>query len=254
MPLLETKTNDQFITECLELKKVADVARLKEERVGKDGLIHPQYVTALLNKYADDDAFFTGDAGSSKLWMLRHIDTNGKRKMLCSLLHGTMANSMPQALGIKKAFPDRQVIALCGDGGLSMLLGDLLTIVQENLPIKIVVFNNHSLNFVELEQKVDGLLDNFTKLTNPDFGKVAEAIGIYGITQKDGYGLEEAMQKFLAHDGPALIDIHTNPVELVMPPEPNFEQVKSTSLYAMKAVLAGRAEEVKDLIVNNFIK
>jgi pyruvate dehydrogenase (quinone) len=254
LPLLETKQNNEFIQECLELKKVADAARLKEERVGKDGLIHPQYVTALLNKYADDDAFFTGDAGSSKLWMLRHIDTNGKRKMLCSLLHGTMANSMPQALGIKQAFPDRQVIALCGDGGLSMLLGDLLTVVQDNLPIKIVVFNNHSLNFVELEQKVDGLLDNFTKLTNPDFGKVAEAIGIYGMTQKDGYGLEEAMQKFLAHDGPALIDIHTNPVELVMPPEPKFEQVKSTSLYAMKAILAGRGDEVKDLIVNNFIK
>ena len=254
MPLLDEKTNTAFLDECLELKKLSDELRLKEERIGKDGLIHPQYLAALLNKYADDDAFFTGDAGSSKIWMLRHIDTNGKRRMLCSLLHGTMANSMPQALGIKKAFPNRQVIALCGDGGLAMLLGDLLTIVQEKLPIKIVVVNNQSLNFVELEQKIAGLLDNYTHLLNPDFGKVADAIGIFGMTQKTGEGLEDAVQKFLAHDGPALLDVYTNPVELVMPPEPSFEQVKSTSMYAMRALLAGRVDDVKDLIVNNFIK
>lgn len=254
LPLLDEKTDTAFLDECLALKKLSDELRKKEERVGKDGLIHPQYLAALLNKYADDDAFFTGDAGSSKIWMLRHIDANGKRRMLCSLLHGTMANSMPQALGIKKAFPDRQVIALCGDGGLAMLLGDLLTIVQEKLPIKIVVVNNQSLNFVELEQKIEGLLDNYTYLLNPDFGKVAESMGIFGMTQKTGDGLEEAVQKFLAHDGPALLDVYTNPVELVMPPEPNFEQVKSTSMYAMRALLAGRVDDVKDLIVNNFIK
>ena len=254
MPLLDEKTNTSFLDECLALKKLSDELRRKEERIGKDGLIHPQYLAALLNKYADDDAFFTGDAGSSKIWMLRHIDTNGKRRMLCSLLHGTMANSMPQALGIQKAFPDRQVIALCGDGGLAMLLGDLLTIVQEKLPIKIVVVNNHSLNFVELEQKIAGLLDNYTHLLNPDFGKLADAIGIFGMTQKHGDGLEDAIQKFLAHEGPALLDVYTNPVELVMPPEPSFEQVKSTSMYAMRALLAGRVDDVKDLIVNNFIK
>ena len=254
LPLLDEKTNTAFLDECLALKKLSDELRLKEERIGKDGLIHPQYLAALLNKYADDDTFFTGDAGSSKIWMLRHIDTNGKRRMLCSLLHGTMANSMPQALGIKKAFPERQVIAICGDGGLAMLLGDLLTIVQEKLPIKIVVVNNQSLNFVELEQKMEGLLDNYTYLLNPDFGKVADAIGIFGMTQKTGEGLEEAVQKFLAHDGPALLDVYTNPVELVMPPEPSFEQVKSTSMYAMRALLAGRVDDVKDLIVNNFIK
>nr|WP_174506059.1 thiamine pyrophosphate-dependent enzyme [Acinetobacter sp. Marseille-Q1620] len=254
LPLLDEKQDTHFLDECLELKKLSNELRKKEERVGKDGLIHPQYVAALLNQYADDDAFFTGDAGSSKIWMLRHIDTNGKRRMLCSLLHGTMANAMPQALGIKKAFPDRQVIAICGDGGLAMLLGDLLTIIQEKLPIKIVVINNQSLNFVELEQKIEGLLDNYTHLLNPDFGKVAESIGIFGMTQKHGDGLEDAIQKFLAHDGPALIDIHTNPVELVMPPTPQLDQVKSTSMYAMRALLAGRVDDVKDLIVNNFIK
>ena len=254
MPLLDEKTNTAFLDEGLALKKLSDELRRKEERIGNDGLIHPQYLAALLNKYADDDAFFTGDAGSSKIWMLRHIDTNGKRRMLCSLLHGTMANSMPQALGIQKAFPNRQVIAICGDGGLAMLLGDLLTLVQEKLPLKIVVVNNHSLNFVELEQKIAGLLDNYTHLLNPDFGKVADAIGIFGMTQKHGDGLENAIKNFLAHEGPALLDVYTNPVELVMPPEPSFEQVKSTSMYAMRALLAGRVDDVKDLIVNNFIK
>lgn len=254
LPLVDVKTDREFLDECLVLKKLSDELRQKEERIGKDGLIHPQYLVSLLNKYADDDAFFTGDAGSSKIWMLRHIDANGKRRMLCSLLHGTMANSMPQALGIKKAFPDRQVIAICGDGGLAMLLGDLLTIVQEKLPIKIVVINNQSLNFVELEQKIEGLLDNYTHLLNPDFGKVAESIGIFGMTQTHGDGLENAVQKFLAYDGAALLNVHTNPVELVMPPEPSLEQVKSTSMYAMRALLAGRVDDVKDLIVNNFIK
>ena len=254
LPLVDVKTDREFLDECLVLKKISDELRQKEERIGKDGLIHPQYLVSLLNKYADDDAFFTGDAGSSKIWMLRHIDANGKRRMLCSLLHGTMANSMPQALGIKKAFPDRQVIAICGDGGLAMLLGDLLTIVQEKLPIKIVVINNQSLNFVELEQKIEGLLDNYTHLLNPDFGKVAESIGIFGMTQTHGDGLENAVQKFLAYDGAVLLNVHTNPVELVMPPEPSLEQVKSTSMYAMRALLAGRVDDVKDLIVNNFIK
>lgn len=254
LPLLDLKLNTRYLEECLALKKECDVHRAKEERVGKDGLIHPQYLLSLFNQYADDDAVFTADAGSSKIWVLRHVDMNGKRRTLCSLLHGTMANAMPQALGIQKAFPDRQVIAVCGDGGLSMLLGDLLTTVQENLPIKIVVINNSSLNFVELEQKVEGLLDNFTHLKNPDFGKVAEAMGLFGLTQTTGEGLEETVRRFLQHQGPALLDVHTNPVELVMPPNPNFDQVKSTSLYAMKALLAGRGDEVKDLVVNNFIK
>ena len=254
LPLLENNDNHAFLDHCLQLKAEAHDARLKEERVGKDGLVHPQYLVSLLNKYADEDAIFTGDGGSPMVWILRHIDVNGQRRTLTSLLHGTMANAMPQALGIQKAFPNRQVIAICGDGGLAMLLGDLLTTIQEKLPIKIVVLNNSSLNFVELEQKVEGLLDNYTDLLNPDFGKVAEAIGIYGRTQKTGDGLEEAVQHFLKHEGPALLDVHTNPMELVMPPDPNLNQVTSTSMYAIKALLAGRVDDVKDLLVNNFVK
>lgn len=254
LPLLEKKSSSSFLEKCLVLKEESDVARRKEERVGKEGLIHPQYLVSLINQYADDDAFFTADGGSPIIWLLRHIDVNGQRRTLTSLLHGTMANAMPQALGIQKAFPQRQVIAICGDGGLAMLLGDLLTCIQEKLPIKIVVINNSSLNFVELEQKVEGLLDNFTYLQNPDFGHVAEAIGLKGMTQTHGEGLEQAVQAWLAHDGPALLDVHTNPMELVMPPDPNIGQVTSTSKYAVKALLAGRVDDVKSLLVNNFIK
>lgn len=254
MPLLENKTEADYLDECLSLKQVSDAERLKEERVGKEGLIHPQYLVSLLSQYADNDAFFTGDAGSAMVWILRHIQVNGHRRTLTSLVHGTMANAMPQALGIQKAFPNRQVIAICGDGGLAMLMGDLLTIIQEKLPIKIVVLNNSSLNFVELEQKVEGLLDNYTDLVNPDFGLIAQVIGLKGKTLTRGEGLEEAVQAFLKHEGPALLNVHTNPMELVFPPDPNLSQVASTSLYAAKAVFAGRIDDVKDLFVNNFMK
>jgi hypothetical protein len=142
------------------------------------------------------------------VWVLRHIRVNGRRRTLTSLLHGTMANAMPQALGLQKAFPGRQVISLSGDGGLAMLLGDLLTAVQENLPIKVVVFNNGSLNFVELEQKVEGLLDNYTDLKNPDFGRLAEVIGFHGRTVTRSEDLEEAVQDFLSQRGPALLDAY----------------------------------------------
>ena len=254
MPLLENKTEADYLDECLSLKQVSDAERLKEERVGKEGLIHPQYLVSLLSQYADNDAFFTGDAGSAMVWILRHIKVNGHLRTLTSLVHGSMANAMPQALGIQKAFPNRQVIAICGDGGLAMLMGDLLTIIQEKLPIKIVVLNNSSLNFVELEQKVEGLLDNYTDLVNPDFGLIAQVIGLKGKTLTRGEGLEEAVQAFLKHEGPALLNVHTNPMELVFPPDPNLSQVASTSLYAAKAVFAGRIDEVKDLFVNNFMK
>lgn len=254
LPSFEERHNGAFLESCLDLKIQSQEARRKEERVGKNGLIHPQYLMSLLNQYATEDAVFTADGGSPMVWVLRHVDVNGQRRTLSSLVHGTMANAMPQALGIQKAFPKRQVIAVCGDGGLAMLLGDLLTTIQEKLPIKIVVVNNSSLNFVELEQKVEGLLDNYTALKNPDFGKVAEAIGLYGRTQTTGEGLEQAVQDFLNHDGPALLDVHTNPMELVMPPDPNLSQVTATSIYAVKALLAGRMDDVKDLLVNNFVK
>lgn len=254
LPMLPPREDSSFLDECIEHRDKALKKREQEEQPGEGELIHPQHLTALLSKYATDDALFTADGGSPMVWVLRHIRVNGRRRTLTSLLHGTMANAMPQALGLQKAFPGRQVISLSGDGGLAMLLGDLLTAVQENLPIKVVVFNNGSLNFVELEQKVEGLLDNYTDLKNPDFGRLAEVIGFHGRTVTRSEDLEEAVQDFLAQRGPALLDVHTSRAELVMPPQIEAKQVAGTALYAAKAVLNGRFDDVKHLLVDNFLK
>ena len=191
---------------------------------------------------------FTADGGSPMVWCLRHVPSTGRNRTLISLTHGTMANAMPQALGIKAAFPDRQVIAMSGDGGLAMLLGDLLTAVQEALPIKVVVFDNSSLGFVELEQKVEGLLDAYTDLKNPDFARVAEAIGLWGRRVEKPDDLEAAVQAWLATPGPALLDVVTDRYELVMPPKVEASQVFGMALYSAKGVLSGRGGEVGKLL------
>lgn len=254
LPMLQPRLERSFLDECIERRDKAMATRRQEEQPGAGELIHPQYLTALLDRHAADDALFTADCGSPMVWVLRHIRVNGRRRTLTSLLHGTMANAMPQALGLQKAFPGRQVISLSGDGGLAMLLGDLLTAVQEDLPIKVVVFNNGSLNFVELEQKVAGLLDNYTELKNPDFGRLAEVIGFHGRTVTRNEDLESAVRGFLAAPGPALLDVHTSRTELVMPPQVEAGHVAGTALYAAKAALSGRMGEVKDLLTSNFLK
>ena len=254
LPMLPPREDGSFLQECIHHRERALERRAEEELPGEGELIHPQHLTALIDQHAADDALFTADCGSPMVWVLRHIHVNGRRRTLTSLLHGTMANAMPQALGLQKAFPTRQVVALCGDGGLTMLMGDLLTAVQENLPIKIVVFNNGSLNFVELEQKVGGLLDNYTDLKNPDFGRLAEVIGFHGRTVTRTVDLAAAVQELLAQPGPALLDVHTTPTELVMPPQVQAGQVAGTARYMAKAVLAGRIGDVKDLLTDNFLK
>jgi len=215
------------------------------------GKIHPQYLANLIDAHADRDAIFTADGGSPMVWLLRHVKANGARRTLISLTHGTMANAMPQALGAKKAFPDRQVVSLSGDGGIAMLLGDLLTAIQEKIPIKIAVFDNGSLGFVELEMKVEGLLNAYTDLINPDFAKVAEAIGFYGRRVERPEDLEAAVKEWLAHPGPALLDVLTSRMELVMPPHIDAKNVFGTALYSTKAFLGGRAGDVWDLVTEN---
>lgn len=243
-----------FLDDCLKLRSAALADLDKQAQPGRDGLIHPQQVAALLDRHAADDAIFTADGGSAMVWLLRHVRTNGRRRTLTSLLHGTMANAMPQALGIKKALPDRQVIALCGDGGLSMLLGDLLTAIQEKIALKIVVFNNGTLGFVEIEMKVEGLLNAYTDLINPDFGKLAEVIGFRGRTITRNEDLEQALVELLAHPGPALLDVRVNRTELVMPPHIELGMVLGTMLYGAKAVLGGHAHDVVDMIESNFVR
>jgi pyruvate dehydrogenase (quinone) len=253
LPRLAPREDRAFLDARLADHEAVLKDRAHQERSGKNGLIHPQQLTRLIDRYADDDAMFTADGGSPMVWCLRHTRATGDRRTLVSLLHGTMANAMPQALGLKKAFPDRQVISLSGDGGLAMLLGDLLTAVQEKIPIKVVVYDNGSLGFVELEMKVEGLLNAYTDLENPDFAKLAEVIGFAAWRVERNEDLEAAVIAFLAHPGPALLDVKVNRVELVMPPEVSASQVLGTALYSAKAILAGRAGDVVDLVESNLV-
>ena len=248
LPLLSEHSNDDFLKECLKERKKTEETLAADESAGDGAVIHPQYLTSLLDKYADEDALITGDVGSAMVWVLRHFKTNGKRRTLISLRNGSMANAMPMALGVKKAFPNRQVISLSGDGGLAMLMGDLLTIDQENLPIKIVVLNNSSLNFVELEMKTEGLLNSFTDLKNPNFSKIADAVGIKGFEATKTADLEQTVKEFLAYPGAALLDVHTNRYELIMPPAVTEKNIAGMVTYGMKALIGGRTTDIKGLL------
>lgn len=226
----------------------------KEGEESDPALIHPQFVANMLDQKAAENAIFVSDAGTSMVWMLRHVKANGKRRFLNTLLHGTMASGMPQAMGAKLAYPDQQVIAMCGDGSLTMLMGELLTLVQEQIPLKLVVFHNNSFGFVEMEQRVEGLVDHYTSLHNPDFAKLAEACGLAGWHVENAEALEPAMDAWLQHNGPALLDVKVNQMELVMPPKIEASQVAGTALFGVKAVLDGRTREVVDLLRNNFLR
>ena len=253
LPLLKQKTDDSFLT--AQLKVYADVKEKMQTYVddtGKKDLIHPEFVASRLDGLASNDAIFTVDTGMSCVWGSRYINATGGRKMLGSFNHGSMANAMPQAIGAALACPDRQVIALCGDGGLSMLLGDLATITQYNLPVKIIVFNNRSLGMVKLEMEVAGLPDWQTDMHNPDFAMVAQAMGMKGITVKDPDDVKQALREALSFKGPALVNVMTDPNALAMPPKIEFEQVKGMALSMTKLMLNGRMDEVLDTVKANY--
>lgn len=213
--------------------------------------IHPQYLTRLIDERADDDAVFIPDVGSPVVYTARYITATRERRIIGSFTHGSMANGLPMGIGAQAAFPNRQVISLSGDGGLSMLLGDLITLQQEQLPVKVVVYNNSSLNFIELEMKAAGFVTFATELDNPNFAKIAEAMGIWGRHVTDSADLPSAVDDFLAHDGPALLDVVTERQELSMPPAITAEQVKGFSLYAIRTVLSGQGTDLIDLAKAN---
>jgi pyruvate dehydrogenase (quinone) len=248
---LTERSDRGFLDDCVARHAKAFELLDKRATATEGGKIHPQYVASLIDRHASPDAIFTADGGSPTVWLLRHVKANGKRRTLISLTHGTMANAMPQALGAKRAFPDRQVISMSGDGGIAMLLGDLLTAIQEKIPIKVVVFNNGALGYVDLEMKVEGLLESYTGLENPDFSRVAEAIGFHSRRVERAGDLEAAVQDWLAQPGPALLDVVTSRMELVMPPFVGAQQVYGTALYSAKAMLGGRAGDVWDLVTEN---
>ena len=213
--------------------------------------IRPEYVAGLANQLAADDAVFTVDVGSPVVWAARYLHMNGRRRLVGSFNHGTMACALPHAIGAQTAFPGRQVIALAGDGGLTMLFGELLTLLQNRLPVKVIVFNNSSLNFVELEMKAAGIVNFGTDLDNPDFAAVGRALGAFGRRVEHPGELEQALADAFAHDGPAIVDVVTARQELSIPPAIGAEQAKGFSLYAIRTIMAGRADELLDLVTTN---
>ncbi|HET8867349.1 MAG TPA: ubiquinone-dependent pyruvate dehydrogenase [Agrococcus sp.] len=214
--------------------------------------VHPQYLARRIDELAADDAVFIPDVGSPVVYASRYLTMNGRRRLLGSFSHGSMANAVPQAVGVLAQDRARQTVTLSGDGGLTMLLGDLLALTQNRLPAKIVVFNNSSLNFVDLEMKAAGIVPFATDLENPNFAEVADAMGIRGWRVEDSAGVDAALTEAFAHDGPALVDVVTDPQELTIPPAIAFEQAKGFALYAIRTVLSGRGDELLDLARTNW--
>jgi pyruvate dehydrogenase (quinone) len=255
LPLLEDKEDRSYLDACLEHYKAARQG-LDDLAVGEPGRtpIHPQYVAKILDELAAEDAVFTCDVGTPTIWAARYLRMNGKRRLLGSFTHGSMANALPQAIGAQAAFPGRQVISMSGDGGLAMLLGELLSLRQLNLPVKLVVFSNSTLGFVELEMKAAGLVDFATELVNPNFAQLAESAGLLGRRVEKPEDLHAALKEALSHDGPAMVEVLVNRQELSMPPTITAEQVKGFSLYMIRAVLSGKGDEVVDLAKTNLLR
>jgi pyruvate dehydrogenase (quinone) len=255
LPKLDVKSDRSHLDRSLAGYRKAREG-LDDLATGRPGskLIHPQYLTKLISDHAAQDAVFTFDVGTPAIWVARYLKMNGRRRLIGSLMHGSMANAMPQAIGAQAAWPGRQVVSLSGDGGFAMLMGDFLTLVQQKLPVKVVVFNNGTLGFVALEMKASGFLESGTSLANPDFAAMARAIGVYAVRVEDPGTLEGAIIDFLAHHGPALLDVVTNPQELAMPPTITLEQVEGFSLWALRAVINGRGDELIELAKSNLLR
>lgn len=251
-PLLAAKGDrthlDRGLTHYRKVRKKLDALAANDRDRAP---IRPEYVAALANRIAADDAVFTVDVGSPVVWAARYLDMNGRRRLVGSFNHGTMACALPHAIGVQTVDRARQVVAFAGDGGLTMLFGELLTLVQNRLPVKVIVFNNSSLNFVELEMKAAGIVNFGTELHNPDFAAVASAMGTFGRRVEQPADLEPALIEAFGYDGPAVIDVVTVRQELSIPPAVTAEQAKGFSLYAIRTILAGRGDELLDLISTN---
>jgi pyruvate dehydrogenase (quinone) len=254
LPKMASKTNTLHLD--------TSVAHYQSDRKGLNDLakgtpgrkpIHPQYLARLISEQADDDAVFTFDVGTPTIWAARYLKMNGRRRLVGSLAHGSMANAMPQAIGIQAAQTGRQVISLSGDGGFTMLMGDLITLTQMKLPVKVVIFNNSVLGFVALEMKAAGFVELGTDLQNPDFASMARSMGIFGRRVEDPGDLPGAIAELFAHDGPGVLDVVTATQELSMPPTIEPAEIKGFSLWLLRAVMNGRGDEVIDLARTNLL-
>ena len=252
LPLLEVKSDTGHLD---RMTKHYGRARAGLDRLAKPGRgsgpLHPQHVAATVDKLAAADAVFTADVGTPCIWAARYVRMNGTRRLIGSFNHGSMANALPHAIGAQAASPGRQVIALSGDGGLAMLLGELLTLHQMRLPVKIVLFNNGALSFVELEMKAAGIPTFGTDLVDPDFTGIARSAGLFGARVEKASELEEALRTAFDHDGPALVDVRTARQELSLPPKLTYGQIKGFTLYATRTILSGEGSELLELTRTN---
>jgi pyruvate dehydrogenase (quinone) len=241
IPRVKAKSNRKFLDKML--KKHADalegVVKAYTRKVEKHVPIHPEYVASVLDELADDDAVFTVDTGMCNVWAARYITPNGRRRVIGSFSHGSMANALPMAIGAQFTDRRRQVVSMSGDGGFAMLMGEFLTLVQYDLPVKVVLFNNSSLGMVELEMLVTGLPSHGTTNTNPDFAAVAEACGAFGVRVEKPKDLPGALKAAFRHKGPALVDVVTDPNALSIPPKIKKDMVTGFALSASKVVLDG---------------
>jgi pyruvate dehydrogenase (quinone) len=250
LPLLKQKWDGAHLAQAREHYAKARKALDELAAAGK-GLIHPQQIAKAISNQAAEDTVFTCDVGLPTVWAARYLAMNGKRRLIGSFWHGSMANAMAQAIGAQAAFPGRQVISLSGDGGFSMLMGDFLSLAQLGLPVKVVVFNNGALGFIELEQKSTGFLPFGTEFKNPNFAAMAEAVGVRGIRLENPGEVEAGVAAALKHNGPVLIDAVVNRTELAMPPAVTLEMAKGFTLYMVRAVMSGRGDDLIDLARTN---
>jgi pyruvate dehydrogenase (quinone) len=255
LPKLEQNQHQQHLKDSVE--------HYRKARKGLDDLasgnsnkkpIHPQYVASMLNRLAAEDAVFSCDVGTPTIWAARYLTMNGKRRLLGSFNHGSMANALPQAIGVQASHPGRQVITMSGDGGFSMLMGDVLTLKQHELPVKVIVFKNDALAFVELEMKANGFINFATDLHSPDFTKIGEGAGLLGLRAETPDQVEPAIAQALKHDGPALVEVLVARQELSIPPTIFYEQAKGFSLFMLRAILNGRGDELIDLAKVNLLR
>jgi pyruvate dehydrogenase (quinone) len=255
LPLIREKTDSAHLDSALKdyRQARADLDSLAESGPHSE-VIHPQYVTRVVSDLAEDDAIFSCDVGTPIAWTARYLKMNGRRRLVGSFNHGSMANSLLQAIGAQAAFPQRQVISMSGDGGFTMMMGEFVTLLQTNLPVKIVVLNNGTLGFVELEMKASGFPDMYCDLRNPNFAAMATSMGIKAVRVEKTHDLPAAARAVLQHKGPALLDVVTARQELVMPPTTTLEQAHKFGLFMLKAVLDGRVSQLIDLAKVNLVR
>ncbi len=253
LPLVETRVDRSFLDAMLE-QHVAAGRKLRAyaDRVSKHRPIHPEHVAAMLDELAGPDAVFTIDTGMCAVWGARYLRAAAGRRFLGSFNHGTMANALPQAIGAQAAYPGWQVISLSGDGGLAMLLGEILTVAQHDLPVKIVVFNYHRLGMVQLEQEAAGLPHYGCELKNPNFAALAEAVGLAGLRVEDPQGVRPALEQALGSSGPVLVDVLTDPNVLSLPPKVTIERAKGFALAMTRMAFTGELDDVTDTVMANW--